>query len=1151
MSFASGHAAASAYPQSPDPTLSDPKWLEQLADHPIFAGQTPIDGATASPVSSSIHPRFMTTRGTDIVVVVNNEIRMASLVDAKASVSTTPLSPSPSSSALPPNPALSYKTLVSSSEPSHLGFEVQHLSVNPTGKLLACVGEDQIAIVVLPRSGYTKHVERTITCRTAAIGAYYHSAHAATGIVKVTWHPWGDAGTSLLVLTDDAVLREYDIAKDTEEPQQTLSFVPTTSAAPPTSAASQRARSRSATPTAASLMAGSSPMPTRIRGGFGSPAPARLSSPSSYAGGLTAEDDDATTAVSFSLCISQAPSSAPATIFDAAGNDQDQNEWASAARRARAPADWSPLTVFCLMKNGDIWAVCPFMPRNAVVPASYVHSLAKLTSLKAASVDTDYDDARSQSDLQLRYLNSLLQQTSSSSAAGRSDGGRSSVTPGPEAFRRARSTSTMDLDQFVEGTPSPEDGLPAQTDAEQDLVHDLPVRLHPPSWSFSSDLRSGNSAKKAPRPQGPFLLKPAPIELCDERESSACDIVWTWLTKDLAGSAGVSASGEGVDGVGALAVVGHDGRVDVGLLLESVEASWGKGIRSSSGGRASRRRSAKPAKTNRYGLSDTEDEADELEAMTLDDRPALPSLLMYETIDLGLLDAAQAAGLPSQAAASDFLLQAAESNAPCFVRDPLYEDTLYVYHSLGAQCLGMAKWAGKLIDTLNLPSEDELDPAGQTNKHSREKALTRLLHAGDSTEVVWVIKTATESSTDGHTSKSPAVNPVTSISILSDVYLSYAFLAVTRDLQLVAVELSLRVEMDAQSSDDALGDAGATRLITEGPKPYVSLLGDGGAFQPPAIFSGGAGLQGLSSHPRRAAAGAGRSSQQLQITPETLRELGKAVEGYRLEIRDVVSAGNAVQARLDLQIREMTRQLEKLDSIRKRSDELLGVESSSSNVGAQERAQKETLEKRIERIAKTQASLIARTDRALQRLMDSHQPSLSIYEQKWFEELRRIGDEVGVVEAPNGALVLDSKNRKSLSNRASALAHQLELLRPQLERAKQNQQQRRGADGGAAAEKKGETLGTSQRNKVEAMLSHQSSMLAEAKQRISHLTQQLAHSRAPLSQPASASLTSTSTSALPTSSTLYSFADLSSSSATRSPGFLRNRSTPLRGSGGF
>lgn len=30
-------------------------------------------------------------------------------------------------------------------------------------------------------------------------------------------------------------------------------------------------------------------------------------------------------------------------------------------------ADWGPLTIYALMKNGDVYAVCPYMPKNAYV----------------------------------------------------------------------------------------------------------------------------------------------------------------------------------------------------------------------------------------------------------------------------------------------------------------------------------------------------------------------------------------------------------------------------------------------------------------------------------------------------------------------------------------------------------------------------------------------------------------------------------------------------------------------------------------------------------------------------------------------------------------------------------------------------------------
>lgn len=1084
-------APLGGYPQSPDPTMSDPQWLQQLSSHPIFTSSQPANAPSESSRSNEgsqldgSHTRLMTVRGTDLIAVVDKQVRIASLVDAKASAASHPLSPSPSSSFKPASSA-SYKVLVPS-QGDTIEFDIRHLSINPTGKLLACVGDSQITLIVLPRSGYTKHVDREIVCRTVPIAPYYHSAHSDAAVSKVDWHPWGENGTSLLVLTEDGLLREYDVAKDTEEPQQTASFLPLHHAA-----ATQRSRSRSATPSLSSRNPDSSVAPRSFC--------------------VSADDDDATTAVSFSLCVTNAPQPR-STPFD---QDADQ-AWAEAASLSSGPSDWSPLTVFGLMRNGDVWALCPFLPKSATVPSAYIHNLAKLASYHANASESEQT---SHVDTQLRYVNALLKQASKGSTHEPAER-QGSVTPGPERFARSRSTSTMDLDQLVASPGAAKPSEQASSGVEH--VHDRPVRLHPPSWSYRQDISQGGSVKKAPRPQGPFLLKPAPVELCDERESVACDIMWSWLSDESADTQPPTAAA--VTGVAALSIVGHDGRVDVALLFESVEAGWDA---PSSKRRSAARRQSKPPKTNRYGLSDTEDEADEFEALSLEDPQELPSLLIYETIDLGLLDTALDSGVSSQSAASDLLLSRMASNRPSFVRDPLYGDTLYVYHAFGAHCLGFATWVPKLIEALNMPSQDELDNdadgddgSAAAGAQSREQALVKMLHHGYNTEVVWVVNTVA-----GGSGKGLEVNPVTAVSILSDVYLSYAFLAVTADLQLVGVELSLRVEQDTlDGAPAAVGQAtilGASGTAG-GTKQYVSLLGDGPSFQPPAIFAQSAGVQGLPQHPRRAALSSSGTStkSELQITPDLLRALGKTVETYRHEIRDVVSAGNAVQARLDLQVREMTRQLAKLHAILLRCREL---------------GSKGTLGERVQRIAATQLQLVARIDRALQKLMDSHQPSLSMYEKKWFEELERIAVEVGVSRSEGGEYKVDTRaNRKALSAKAELLAHQLSLLRPQMAAMREERPQQHGL------------LGGEQLKKVEKLLSSEAAMLAEAKEKVTQLNKRIAHIRPLRDSPASIAGAYDADSSLsfshagfgaggvgggglPTSSTAANFADFSNAS---------------------
>jgi nucleoporin NUP82 len=132
------------------------------------------------------------------------------------------------------------------------------------------------------------------------VGQFYHAAKNSAPIAKIEWHPWGEAASTLLVMTADGKLRsarnyarrlylfltymnrEYDISVDTEEPQQVLSFVP-------------ERKSKS----------------------------------------YLAEDASARQVASFAL--------------------------------GKGRADWGPLTVYALMKSGDIYAICPYLPKNAYV----------------------------------------------------------------------------------------------------------------------------------------------------------------------------------------------------------------------------------------------------------------------------------------------------------------------------------------------------------------------------------------------------------------------------------------------------------------------------------------------------------------------------------------------------------------------------------------------------------------------------------------------------------------------------------------------------------------------------------------------------------------------------------------------------------------
>ena len=176
------------------------------------------------------------------------------------------------------------------------------------------------------------------------IGPFYHSP-SSPPIAKVSFHPWGEHDAILLVLTADGLLREYDILHDAEEPTQITDFSAASGTAgrtampsrgvsyglssaftPSKAEKSRRQRSASATPSSRALVQrnarGGTPMSTSYGKGASS---------ARHAFGDV--DEGADTAVSF--CCGE------------------------------GEGDWSPFTLYCLMQNGDIYCVCPYLPKKA------------------------------------------------------------------------------------------------------------------------------------------------------------------------------------------------------------------------------------------------------------------------------------------------------------------------------------------------------------------------------------------------------------------------------------------------------------------------------------------------------------------------------------------------------------------------------------------------------------------------------------------------------------------------------------------------------------------------------------------------------------------------------------------------------------------
>jgi nucleoporin NUP82 len=133
------------------------------------------------------------------------------------------------------------------------------------------------------------------------------------------------------------------------------------------------------------------------------------------------------------------------------------------------------------------------------------------------------------------------------------------------------------------------------------------------------------------------------------------------------------------------------------------------------------------------------------------------------------------------------------------------------------------------------------------------------------------------------------------------------------------------------------------------------------------------------------------------LTPDTLRYLGKTVERFTVQIRDIQLANGAAEARSELQQQEFARQeakhAEMIEMIERLTDQ-----------------RQTAFQEKLRRIQERQGNLLARFDRILQVMIAKASPELSEHETKWFEELRRMKEEVnGGGRWDEGSLVARTK----------------------------------------------------------------------------------------------------------------------------------------------
>ncbi|KAI0796551.1 nuclear pore component-domain-containing protein [Abortiporus biennis] len=778
-------------------------WNAFLKDHPVLSLPKSVagpagKGEVALELSMNTLPNFtsdldpvddgptpsgrrqvMIIRESDLIVASGSEVRIAPLGDSKLSKSG----------------GKAYKIL----NTPNVSFEIHTMALNPNAKLLAIAGAFQVAVIVLPRSGFTKLVPTAVECKSIQIGQYYHAAQSSPPIAKIEWHPWGQGGTTLLVMTVDGKLREYDIALDTEEPQQVLSFVP-------------EKKSKS----------------------------------------FVAEDPTEREVVSFTL--------------------------------GKGNADWGPLSVYALMKSGDIYAISPYMPQNASVPSSYIHALDCFVHAKQEYLSQSHLEGGTSSslntlyDYQHRYVSALLKQ----------------LPPGT--------------------------AFPAAPRA---------INMHPPTTIKSKPIR-----------QGPFLLQPSPRELDGSEGVDATDITYlTFGTNDDEESDGET------ERLGVVLITSKDGKVDICLDVEKVEAKW----------------------EHRGHVNND-----------------LPMLAVYETIDLGLVFNL------SRSSAKELL----QGNHPVFLRDPIQDETVYVYHAFGVHALLL----GPLLRNLAAALRDD-----NSNDGTEDGLVTALGNSGS----VVVQPLLTTFSVERKCS-----NPVIGVAVPNDVYLTYSIFILTSAMRVTTFPLTLTSDSIYPSPEEPKNDktvlAESQKMIKDTPdtpRAYVSLLVE--PYSPPASLSRPSGLP---FNPKLSLPPGHDPKAEFQLTPDTLRYLASLYEKFMQQVREVQLAYRAAMLRVSLQEQEFARQQRKCQEMM----ELIGK--------LQKERQDKTREK-IQNVKESQKELLSREDKILKGLMKSASPDLSEHESKWFEELRRMKEEV------TGVARYD---QDSFTTRTGLLRKELDRLLPNL-----------------------------------------------------------------------------------------------------------------------
>ena len=203
-------------------------------------------------------------------------------------------------------------------------------------------------------------------------------------------------------------------------------------------------------------------------------------------------------------------------------------------------------------------------------------------------------------------------------------------------------------------------------------------------------------------------------------------------------------------------------------------------------------------------------------------------------------------------------------------------------------------------------------------------------------------------------------------------------------MRMISVPLNLRSEplhsenkAFRREDTDSAAEKGKWLSCVDGPSPLVSVLGTE-PFVPPSLTSR---FSDLSSSPRLLLPEVPSGSKELTLTPDTLRFLGTSVAQITSQSREVIVACQIITRRVYLQQHELPRLMKKCQEIESLVEKIKGPGKAATAM-------------RLAKVQEEQRVLLARLDRMLQNLIERASPELSEHEAKWFEELKRMKEDV-------------------------------------------------------------------------------------------------------------------------------------------------------------